>query len=120
MAQYTISNTASTYGTVSITAPSTLYTTGVGVGGYSGLWPNSNPVLTANQSTLQVSGDAEFSGRVTIDGQDLAKTLESIQNRLAILVPDPKLLDKYEALKQAYEHYKLLEALCIDANDSKG
>jgi hypothetical protein len=119
MAQYTISNTASTYGTVSITAPSTLYTTASG-SGYSGLWPNSNPVLTANQSTLQVSGDAEFSGRVTIDGQDLAKTLESIQNRLAILVPDPKLLDKYEALKQAYEHYKLLEALCIDANDSKG
>jgi hypothetical protein len=116
MAQYTISNTASAYGTVSITAPGSLYTNI----GTSGSWTATSPVLTTNQGALQVSGDAEFSGRVMINGQDLAKTLESIQNRLAILVPDPKLLDKYEALKQAYEHYKLLEALCIDANDSKG
>ena len=42
--------------------------------------------------------------------------LDKIQDRLAILVPDPALLEKYEALKQAYDQYKLLEALCVEQN----
>lgn len=68
--------------------------------------------------SLQVQGDAEFKGNVTINGQNLAETLRGIQDRLAILVPDPKLLDKYEALKQAYDHYKLLEALCVEQSNT--
>jgi hypothetical protein len=108
MSLYTLANTVPNYGTISISAP----------GGSNGTW-STNPILSTNHSGLQVTGDAEFSGQVKINGQDIGKTLESIQDRLAILVPDPKLLDKYEALKQAYEHYKVLEALCIDATDSK-
>jgi hypothetical protein len=73
---------------------------------------------STNSSAIQVKGDAIFEGKVTIDGQDLAETLESIKSRLAILVPNPKLLDKYEALKQAYDHYKTLEALCVEQNNS--
>lgn len=38
--------------------------------------------------------------------------LETIEKRLNILVPDPKKLEKFEALKKAYEHYKHLEQLC--------
>jgi hypothetical protein len=44
----------------------------------------------------------------------LRSFLERIEQRLAILVPDPKKLERYEALRQAYEHYKTLEALCVD------
>ena len=40
------------------------------------------------------------------------KALEDIQKRLAILVPDPAKLEHFAALKKAYDHYKLLEALC--------
>lgn len=76
----------------------------------------ASPSIVNNQGCFQVKGDAEFGGRVTINGQDIADTLQAIQRRLSILVPDPKLLDKYEALQQAYEHYKTLEALCIDEN----
>jgi polygalacturonase len=91
-----------------------------GTGGYTiatgstnGTWGSIVNSGTTTPS-IQVKGDAEFEGNVTINGANLAETLQRIQDRLAILVPDPKLLDKYEALQQAYEHYKLLEALCVE------
>ncbi len=80
---------------------------------YGSTWLNSTGT---NGNAIQIKGDAEFEGNVRINGQDLAETLQTIQDRLAILIPNPKLLDKYEALKQAYEHYKTLEALCVDEN----
>lgn len=90
---------------------------GSGAGGYS--WSN----ITANnaQSSLQVTGEANFDGDVTIKGISITKTLEDINKRLAILVPDPDKLEHFEALKKAYNHYKMLEALCElpkDLNDS--
>ena len=60
---------------------------------------------------LHVNGDAEFDGDVKIKGVSIAKALEDIQKRLAILVPDPAKLEKYEALRKAYNHYILLEKL---------
>lgn len=89
-------------------------------GGSSGTWASSvlnGGYTVANQSSIQVKGDAEFEGKVTINGQDLAHTLNKIQERLAILVPDPKRLAKYQALQEAYEHYKTLEALCVEENN---
>lgn len=83
---------------------------------YGSTWLNSTGSNSSNSGSIQVKGNAEFEGKVTINGQDLAETLQTIQDRLAILIPNPKLLDKYEALKQAYEHYKTLEALCVDEN----
>jgi hypothetical protein len=35
-----------------------------------------------------------------------------MEERLAILVPDSEKLEKFEALKTAYDHYKLMESLC--------
>jgi hypothetical protein len=84
-------------------------------GGSNGTWASVSAGTTT--PSIQVKGDAEFEGKVMINGQDLAETLQTISTRLAILVPDPKLLDKYEALKQAYEHYKTLEALCVEQNN---
>lgn len=67
--------------------------------------------------SLQVTGDAEIKGELTVQGISVSETLKKINERLAILVPDPVLLEKYEALKQAYDHYKLLEALCVEQNN---
>ena len=64
------------------------------------------------QTALSVTGDAEFEGDVKIKGVSIAKALEDIQSRLAILVPDPAKLEHFEALQKAYKHYKTLEALC--------
>ena len=81
------------------------YITSNHIGNYS--W--NNP---AQPSTLQVQGNAEFEGDVKIKGVSIAKALDDINKRLAILVPDPKKLEHFEALKKAYNHYKTLEALC--------
>lgn len=65
-----------------------------------------------NTPSLECSGDANFQGDLKVKGVSIAKTLEDINRRLAILVPDPAKLEHFEALKKAYEHYKILEALC--------
>ena len=76
--------------------------------GLNGTWMTSNPA----SSGLTCTGDATFEGDVKIKGVSIAKALEDIQKRLAILVPDPAKLEHFAALKKAYEHYKTLEALC--------
>lgn len=56
---------------------------------------------------------------IELDGVSLRTTLLAIQDRLAILVPDPKKLEQFEALKQAYDHFKTLEALCLSEQSDK-
>jgi hypothetical protein len=127
MANYSIfSNTAPVTGTViggygAVPPSGTLQITGVTGASYTTTASAWNPVLTSNGTSgaLQVSGDADIKGNLTVKGANITDILQQIQDRLCILVPDPKLLDKYEALKQAYEHYKLLEALCVDVDSSK-
>ena len=75
--------------------------------------PWQNLTMTNNsQPSIKVNGDAEFEGKVKINGQDLAEFMDTISKRLAILVPDPAKLEHFEALKKAYNHYKMLEKLC--------
>ena len=49
---------------------------------------------------------------ITVDGKSLKEFMNKMEERLAILVPDPKKLEQFAALKKAYEHYKLMESLC--------
>lgn len=63
-------------------------------------------------SALEVSGDANFKGDIKWKGRSLGTLLETIEKRLAILTPDPEKLEHFEALQKAYDHYKILEALC--------
>ena len=99
----------------SITTGAT-YTINTGAG-YNGSWVTASNA--GSTPSLQVTGDANFEGKVNIGGKDIAKSLEAIEKRLGILVPDPKKLEKYEALQKAYAHYKLLEALCNGDDDDK-
>jgi len=78
---------------------------------------NSGPYTISSagfnpKSSLEVSGDANFEGDIKWRGRSLGDMLETIESRLAILVPDPEKLEHFEALQKAYEHYKTLEALC--------
>jgi len=99
------------YSNISTTIPSITVTNGTagsylysnGASSYSwGASPSSN---------LSVSGDAEIEGDLKVGGVSIKKSLEAINDRLAILQPNPEKLEKYEALRKAYEHYKLLEKL---------
>jgi hypothetical protein len=49
---------------------------------------------------------------IKVDGKSLKEFMNKMEERLAILVPDPKKLEQFAALKKAYEHYKLMEKLC--------
>ena len=71
-----------------------------------------NGTSWANSGGLHVTSDAEFEGDIKWKGRSLGKLLEKIEDRLAILAePDPAKLEKYAALKKAYDQYKLMEKL---------
>jgi hypothetical protein len=108
-ASVTICSTSSSYGVGNITVPSS-YTAQIVNGGSA--WSSITTSAYPTQPTLNVSGDGNIEGNLTVGGKDIAKSLEAIEKRLAILVPDIEKLEHFEALKKAYEHYKLLEALC--------
>jgi hypothetical protein len=105
----------------SITFPTTTTGTsyaGGGGGGYGQIltttstgpsWINTS----TTQPSIKVSGDAEFEGDVKVQGHSLIKLLEKIEDRLAILMdPTPERLEKFQALKKAYDNYKLMDKLC--------
>lgn len=74
-------------------------------------WANG----TNSSPNFNVKGTAEFEGDVKIKGHSILHLLQKIENRLAILQePDPDKLEKFAALKKAYEHYKTLERLIGD------
>lgn len=76
--------------------------------------PQTAIYTTSNPSyTFYNSGNSALNANdIILNGKSLAKLLESIEDRLAILIdPDPAKLEKYAALKKAYDNYKLLEKL---------
>ena len=81
-------------------------------------YTNGNSYSFANSpSTVHINtGGIEMAAGtdLKIDGQSLKEFMKKMEQRLAILVPDPKKLEKFEALKKAYEHYKTMESLCFD------
>ena len=57
-------------------------------------------------------------GDIKIGERSLKTFMDTVEKRLSILQPDPKKLERFEALQKAYEHYKHLERLCeIDDED---
>ena len=106
------------YSSDTITIPSSYYTTASNLNygnitiSNGGTWSSGYVTAGTNTPSLHVTGDAEFEEDIKVKGVSILKTLEDINKRLAILVPDPEKLEHFEALKKAYDHYKTLEALC--------
>ena len=118
---YTVS-TSSLYSTVTGAGGPYTFSTGAGNVVINGGSSWSTNVSNSNNITgagLHVTSDAEFEGNITWKGRDLGKLLETMERRLAILQPNPKKLKKFEALQKAYDHYKLLEALCHSEDDDE-
>lgn len=80
--------------------------------GTSGAWVTADPSLKG--ASLSVKGDADFEGEVTIKGKNLAEMLDKIEERLAILHPNPELEDKWDELKELGKRYKELEQEIIE------
>lgn len=64
-------------------------------------------------SKLRVRGPAIFESDVIIKGKNLNDTLDKIEERLAILHPNPALEDKWHELKELGDKYRVLEAEII-------
>ncbi len=105
---------AGTNNTISITGAGTGYNTsvlsatGIQVGP---TWTNSK---TTAQGQLHLEGE---NADLVMNGVSLKEILNGITDRLSILQPKPELLEKYENLREAYEHYKTLEKLLSDYSD---
>ena len=86
------------------------YTTGTGSSTYTiggGNW-NNPPTVNISNTGIDMAAGTD----ITVAGKSLKQFMDKMEERLAILVPDPAKLEKFEALKKAYEHYKLMEKLC--------
>lgn len=94
----TISNTTGGYGQVLTT-------------GSNGItWAD----LNVPRPSLKVTGDADFDGDVTIKGKSITEVFDKIEERLAILHPNPELEDRWEELKELGKRYKELEKEIIE------
>lgn len=84
---------------------------------YWGLNGTSNTISidpSLKGATLSVKGDADFEGEVTIKGKKLTEMFEKIEERLAILHPNPELEDRWDELKELGKRYKELEQEIIE------
>lgn len=109
----------------SITSP-TITTTSIPGGIYQTSWTTGTGGYTlggVSPATVHINTDGidiKEGGDIKVDGVSLKEFMTKMEQRLAILVPDPERLEKFEALKKAYEHYKTMEALCFpDEKDKK-
>ena len=107
----------SIYSSGSITLPTTTignlnggYYVSTGATGSNYSWSN----VTTSPSVNITGGGIDMAAGtdITVGGKSLKEFMTKMEERLAILVPDPAKLEKFEALKKAYEHYKLMESLC--------
>lgn len=103
-----MANTVNT-GSTTISAITGGYSNAVSNVGVANSYAFSNSNIS---SGLHVSGDCTVDGNLKVKGKDIVKLFEKIEDRLAILQdPDPAKLEKFVALRKAYDHYKLLEKL---------
>lgn len=73
---------------------------------------NINDTLTLGNisaAPLKVHGDAEIEGNLRVNGKDIGSVLEKLEERLAILHPNPELEDRWDKLKELGRRYKELE-----------
>ena len=99
----TISNGGYTIGS----AGSTMYTTGTGTFNWN---TTTTPSVNISSDGIDMAAGTD----IKVDGKSLKEFMSKMEERLAILIPDPKKLEQFAALKKAYEHYKLMEQLCQD------
>lgn len=80
-------------------------------------WNNNWATSSISQGTVKITGqglELDETADIKIGNRSITEFMTKMEERLAILVPDPAKMKKFEALKKAYDHYKLMEKLCQD------
>lgn len=96
------------------TSASTISIAGGGAGQVYTVNGTGSATWTNPNANTNISGRLKLNGKdadIEVNGVSMLDILNGITDRLAILQPKPELLEKYDNLRQAYEHYKTLEAL---------
>ena len=101
--------------TGSYTVPSgTLGTFTMGTGLSSGSSYTSSTSMSTSTLSIMAEGDGDAmikTKKNTINLDEMAEMMNTLKERLLILTPNFQLHEHYPALKEAYEHYKVLEAM---------
>jgi len=72
---------------------------------------------TYSTASNKTSSSINLEGKesdILIQGKSMKAWMDAVEKRLLILEPKPELLEKYQSLKQAYDHYKTLEAILYE------
>lgn len=69
------------------------------------LTATTTPTVSVNAGSVTMSPYEDYD-----PDKEVKDRLDAIEERLKILVPDPKLLEKYKVLESLYEQYKTAEA----------
>jgi hypothetical protein len=82
-----------------------------GTGGYiyNNFGTDGASIVENSHNTLMVKGNAEFDGEVTVQGRGLTEFMESVEQRLNILRPNPELEKEWDQLRELGEQYRELE-----------
>jgi len=75
---------------------------------------NTNAITTNAITTSGWPNDLEVKGDITLRGKSLHQTLAKIEQRLAILHPNPELEASWEQLKELGNQYRALEKDLIE------
>ena len=116
----TVSTT--TTGTGYIASPITTTMPGIGhtMPGGAGTYYTSGPngptwtgTTTSNQASVRITGKNPtlITDKSEINIDELADLVSILKERLLILIPNFEKQEKYQALKKAYDHYKMIEGL---------
>jgi hypothetical protein len=95
----------------------------IGIAGAGGGGSSANYTVNTSamdRGSMSLTGTIEMTGEssdIKINTKSMKKWMESVEKRLLILEPKPELLAKHEALRNAYEHYKTLEAILYDEKE---
>jgi len=111
----TITLDPSTMWTGSITAPSVTtinninggYYTATGAVGSNYTWSNINTTPTVNITNTGI--DMAAGTDIKVDGKSLKQFMDNMEERLAILHPNPALEDRWEQLKELRRQYVEME-----------
>ena len=84
----------------------TYYSSGVGTSGpmWTNTTQNANVRITGNNPTI-------ITDKNSINLDEVADLVKILKERFLVIIPDFEKHEKYAALKKAYDHYKLIEAM---------
>jgi hypothetical protein len=104
------------YGNISLSAV-TGYQISNGVTGGNYVLNNNNTATNAvwigqghQRTSLKVEGDADINGNLVVQGTNITRLFQDIQERLGLLVPNPELEEEFEELQQIGDQYREVEA----------